>query len=110
MSMPPRDIAAVSGSNIGPPIGPSTILTPSGPATSLIDAIADAATTGMGLAWLPSWLVRERIQAGELVQVLPDQPAFLYDAYALWLQTPHLPRKVRLAVDALVDALPRLMT
>ncbi|MFM0002557.1 LysR family transcriptional regulator [Paraburkholderia dipogonis] len=75
-----------------------------------LDAIADAATTGMGLAWLPSWLVRERIQAGELVQVLPDQPAFLYDAYALWLQTPHLPRKVRLAVDALVDALPRLMT
>jgi DNA-binding transcriptional LysR family regulator len=44
------------------------------------------------------------------VQVLPDQPAFLYGAYALWLQTPHLPRKVRLAVDALVDALPRLMT
>jgi DNA-binding transcriptional LysR family regulator len=75
-----------------------------------LDAIADAAAMGLGLAWLPYWLVRERIQAGVLVQLLPDQPAFLYDAYALWLRTPHLPQKVRLAVDALVAALPALMT
>lgn len=74
-----------------------------------LDAIADAATASMGLAWLPSWLVRERIQAGALVQLLPDQPEFLYDGYALWLQTPHLPRKVRLAVDVLAAALPKFM-
>ncbi|TIU74422.1 MAG: LysR family transcriptional regulator [Mesorhizobium sp.] len=73
-------------------------------------AIADAAAAGMGLAWLPYWLVREHIQAGALVVLLPEQPGFLYDAYALWLQTPHLPLKVRLAVDALAAALPRLMT
>ncbi|QCI63063.1 LysR family transcriptional regulator [Phreatobacter stygius] len=75
-----------------------------------LDAIADVAAAGMGLAWLPSWLVRERIQAGALVVVLPDQPEFLYDGYALWPQTPHLPLKVRLAVDALAAALPRFMT
>ncbi|MEI8700282.1 LysR family transcriptional regulator [Mesorhizobium sp. M6A.T.Ca.TU.002.02.2.1] len=75
-----------------------------------LDAIADVAAAGMGLAWLPYWLVRERIQAGALVPLLPEQPGFLYDAYALWLQTPHLPLKVRLAVDALAAALPRLMT
>lgn len=75
-----------------------------------LDAIADAATIGMGLAWLPSWLVRERIQAGTLVQLMPGQPEFPYDAYALWLQTPHLPLKVRLAVDALAAALPKFMT
>ncbi|WP_118178626.1 LysR family transcriptional regulator [Paraburkholderia phosphatilytica] len=75
-----------------------------------LDAIADAATLGMGLAWLPYWLVRERIQAGALIHLLPKQPGFLYDAYALWLQTPQLPRKIRLAVDALADALPDLMT
>lgn len=73
-------------------------------------AIADAAAAGMGLAWLPYWLVRERIQAGALVPLLSDQPGFLYDAYALWLQTPQLPLKVRLAVEALAAALPRLMT
>lgn len=74
-----------------------------------LDAIADAATEGMGVAWLPYWLVRARIQAGALVQLLPNDPAFLYDAYALWLRTPHLARKVRLAVDALAAELPKRM-
>jgi DNA-binding transcriptional LysR family regulator len=75
-----------------------------------LDAIADAATSGLGLAWLPYWLVRERIQAGALVVLLPERPGFLYDAYALWLQTPHLSLKVRLAVDALAAGLPKLMS
>ncbi len=75
-----------------------------------LDAIADAAALGMGLAWLPRWLVRERMQSGALVPVLPEQPEFLYDCHALWLQTPHLPLKVRLAVDTLAAALPKLMT
>lgn len=75
-----------------------------------LDAIADAAAAGMGLAWLPYWLVRERIQAGALVELLPDEPGFLYDAYALWLETPHLPRRVRLAIDALAASLPKFMT
>lgn len=74
-----------------------------------LDAIADAAAAGLGLAWLPSWLVRDRIQAGALVPLLPDQPEFLYDGHALWLQTPHLPLKVRVAVDALASALPSFM-
>jgi DNA-binding transcriptional LysR family regulator len=75
-----------------------------------LETIADAATGGMGLAWLPCWLVRERIQSGALVRLLPEQPGFLYDSYALWLQTPHLPLKVRLAVDALAAGLPKFMT
>lgn len=74
-----------------------------------LDAIADAAVEGLGLAWLPYWLVRERIEAGALAALLPDQPRYLYDCYALWLQTPHLPLKVRLAVDALAAALPKSM-
>jgi DNA-binding transcriptional LysR family regulator len=74
-----------------------------------LDAIADAAAAGMGLAWLPRWLIRERIQAGALMPLLPDEPEFPYDCHALWLQTPHMPTKLRLAIDALVAGLPRLM-
>ncbi|WP_425463400.1 LysR family transcriptional regulator, partial [Mesorhizobium intechi] len=74
-----------------------------------LDAIADAAAEGMGLAWLPWWLVRERIEAGGLVALLPDRPHYLYDCHALWLRTPHLPLKVRLVIDALAAALPKLM-
>lgn len=75
-----------------------------------MDTIADTAVAGLGLVWLPSWLVRARLKKGELIQVLPDQPPFLYDAHALWLQTSHLPLKVRLAIDVLAAGLPRLMT
>lgn len=74
-----------------------------------LDAIADAAIDGMGLAWLPYWLVRQRIEAGRLVRLLGDHPDYLYDCNALWLQTPHLPLKVRLAVDALATGLPRIV-
>ncbi|WP_214471233.1 LysR family transcriptional regulator [Mesorhizobium sp. dw_380] len=74
-----------------------------------LDAIADAAVEGMGIAWLPWWLVRERIRAGALMTLLPEQRRYPYDCYALWLQTPHLPLKVRFAVDALAVALPKLM-
>ncbi|MER8372760.1 LysR family transcriptional regulator [Mesorhizobium sp. M1406] len=74
-----------------------------------LDAIGDAAAEGMGVAWLPYWLVRDRIQTGALVALLPDQPRYLYDCHALWPQTPHLPLKVRLAVDALAAALPKMM-
>jgi DNA-binding transcriptional LysR family regulator len=70
-----------------------------------LDAIADAAAGGMGLAWLPSWLVHERIKTGTLVHLLRDRREFLYDAYALWMQTPHLPLRVRLAIDALAAGL-----
>lgn len=74
-----------------------------------LGAIADAAALGMGLAWLPSWLVRERLNAGELVELLPDERRLPYDVHALWLQTPHLPPKIRVAIDALAAELPGLM-
>jgi DNA-binding transcriptional LysR family regulator len=75
-----------------------------------LDAIADAAAAGLGLAWLPCWLVRERIQAGALTVLLPQQPGLYYDCYALWLQTPYLLLKLRVAVDALAVGLPKFMT
>lgn len=74
-----------------------------------LDAIADAGVAGMGLAWLPSWLIGDRIRAGKLVALLPDQPPHLYGVHALWLRTPHLPFKLRLAIDALAAGLPGLM-
>ena len=74
-----------------------------------LEAIADAAMLGMGLAWLPSWLVRERLKAGELVELLPEEGRLPYDVHALWLQTPHLPPKMRVAIDALAADLPGLM-
>ncbi|MDA9395474.1 LysR family transcriptional regulator [Bradyrhizobium sp. CCBAU 45394] len=74
-----------------------------------LEAIADAAAQGMGLAWLPCWLVRERLNNGALVGLFGGQPEFLYDCHALWPRSPRMPLKVRAAVDALAAALPKLM-
>ncbi|WIW43456.1 LysR family transcriptional regulator [Bradyrhizobium sp. 62B] len=75
-----------------------------------LEAIADAAAQGMGLAWLPYWLVRERLNAGILVGLFNGQPEFLYDCHALWPRSPRMPPKLRVAVDVLAAALPKLMT
>ena len=75
-----------------------------------MEAIADAAVQGMGLAWLPYWLVRERLATGVLVGLFGGQPEFLYDCHALWPRSPRMSPKVRAAVDTLATALPKLMT
>jgi DNA-binding transcriptional LysR family regulator len=74
-----------------------------------LEAIADAATVGLGLAWLPEWLVRERLRTGALVSVLDDQPGATRESYALWPSGPHMPLRLRLAVDALVEQLPKMV-
>ncbi|HEX7987272.1 MAG TPA: LysR family transcriptional regulator [Duganella sp.] len=74
-----------------------------------LEAIADAAVAGMGLAWLPEWLVRERLRSGALVGVMDDQPGATMDCHALWPATPHMSLRLRLAVDALVEQLPALL-
>ena len=71
-----------------------------------LSAIADAAVDGLGITWLPCWLIRERVHAGKLVPVLLDPPRLIIETHALWPETPHLPLRVRLAIDALAEELP----
>jgi DNA-binding transcriptional LysR family regulator len=75
-----------------------------------LEVIADYAAAGMGLAWLPCWLVRPQVRSGALVELLTDLPRLTFDAHAVWPQTPHLPLKMRVAIDLLAARLPRLMT
>lgn len=74
-----------------------------------LEAIMDAALQGMGLAWLPCWLVRSNVRSGALVKVLPDTPGLAFDIQALWLQTPHMPLRLRVAIDALAAGLPGVL-
>jgi DNA-binding transcriptional LysR family regulator len=70
-----------------------------------VEAIADAAEAGHGLAWLPSWLIRDRVRSGALIPLLTDVPSRIFVTRALWPKTPHLPLRVRFAIDALAAAL-----
>jgi DNA-binding transcriptional LysR family regulator len=72
-------------------------------------SIADAAAEGRGLAWLTCWLARDRVASGELVRLLKDVPAMVFEAHAVWPRSPVMLPKVRLAIDTLAAGLPPLM-
>ena len=71
-----------------------------------LQAVADAAIAGVGLAWLPSWLIAYYALRGQLQAVLPsyrEQPAPIH---VIWPTAAHMPAKTRCAIDALVAATP----
>ncbi|MFJ6322817.1 MULTISPECIES: LysR family transcriptional regulator [unclassified Rhizobium] len=73
-----------------------------------LEVIADAAASGMGITWLPCWLVRDYVHSGRLAQVLPvtSRPV---NIYAVWPQVPQLPLKMRAIIDLLAARLPAVM-
>ncbi|CAA0110855.1 HTH-type transcriptional regulator DmlR [Starkeya nomas] len=88
------------------PGGPVEATPPSRLRFDDLESIAEAAEAGHGLAWLPCWLIRDRVHAGTLVPLLADLPRLVFSTHALWPASPHLPVKVRLALDALAAELP----
>jgi len=71
-----------------------------------LQAVADAAIAGAGIAWLPDWLLARYMQAGQLARVLADHRADAMPIHVLWPHARHLPAKTRCAIDALVAAMP----
>lgn len=71
-----------------------------------LEVIADAAVDEMGLAWLPYWLVRERIRRGELVEIWGERPSAVMECNVVWPAAQHLPLRSRLAIDVLASELP----
>jgi DNA-binding transcriptional LysR family regulator len=74
-----------------------------------LEVIADAAVDGMGLAWLPYWLVRDRVRSGDLVELWGDRPSATMECYAVWPVTQYLPLRSRLAIDVLATELPKCL-
>ncbi|WP_334339739.1 LysR family transcriptional regulator [Enterobacter hormaechei] len=75
-----------------------------------LQAICDAALPGHGIAWLPCWMVIKEIHQGNLVPLFKQAPDVRFDVHAVWQQTPHLPLRVRIAIDMLVKRLPAVMS
>ena len=75
-----------------------------------LQAICDAALAGHGIAWLPCWMAIKEIHQGKLVPLLKQAPDVHFDVHAVWQQTPHLPLRVRMAIDTLASRLPAAMS
>lgn len=71
-----------------------------------LQAIVDAAVAGVGLAWIPCWLMAKHARAGELEIVMGCDSVLAADIHALWPQSNYLPGKTRAAIDALVAEVP----
>ncbi|MBP8276999.1 MAG: LysR family transcriptional regulator [Propionivibrio sp.] len=74
-----------------------------------LQAIADAAIAGAGLAWLPCWLVAKHVRTGELELVLDCDHRSTTEIHAVWPHSRYLPIKTRMAIDALVAETPKLV-
>jgi len=71
-----------------------------------VEAIADAAAQGLGIAYLPCWILNPYLESGALKLVMDGRSARTSEVHALWPKNRHLPSKTRVAVDALVGELP----
>lgn len=74
-----------------------------------LEVIADAAADGMGLAWLPYWLIRDRLRRGTLVEIWGHRPTAVLECYAVWPAAQYLPLRSRLAIDTLAVELPKCL-
>jgi len=70
--------------------------------TSSGEFLRNAAVDGLGLVYLPSFVVFEEIERGTLVPLLHEHTRSNLSAYAIYPQTRHLSRRVRAFVDFLV--------
>jgi DNA-binding transcriptional LysR family regulator len=67
------------------------------------DAILQAAKLGLGIAALPTFMASDDIRAGQLVPLLTEYPMPEYGLYVVRPPGAHLPGKVRVLIDILVE-------
>jgi DNA-binding transcriptional LysR family regulator len=74
-----------------------------------LEMVTHAAVADMGIAWLPYWLIRERIQRGELIEIWGERPRAAMECNVVWPDAQHLPLRSRLAIDLLAAELPKIL-
>jgi DNA-binding transcriptional LysR family regulator len=67
------------------------------------EALLQWATAGLGIAHLPSFLVADFVESGSLVPLLHAYPAPEFGIFVVRPPGAHVPGKVRVLIDALVE-------
>ncbi len=63
-----------------------------------------AIRSGQGLGLVPQWLVRDEISGGQLISVLEDRISGHLPVHAVWSAAPIMLPRLRVAIDAIVEA------
>ncbi|NLS13288.1 LysR family transcriptional regulator [Vibrio sp. SM6] len=67
-----------------------------------LNVIRSACSEGLGITLMPDVMIKEYIEDGSLVRILPDWSANPRDIYMLYNHKDHLPEKVRLFIDHII--------
>ncbi|HCE3217873.1 TPA: LysR family transcriptional regulator [Vibrio parahaemolyticus] len=67
-----------------------------------LNVVRSACSEGLGITLMPDVMIKEYIESGELLRVLPDWSANPRDIYMLYNHKDHLPEKVRLFIDFVI--------
>ncbi|OOF79091.1 LysR substrate-binding domain-containing protein [Rodentibacter caecimuris] len=67
------------------------------------NALLQAVLSDCGIAFLPDWLIRPALEAGRLVQLLPEFTPPPEPIYVLWQKKLHLQPKVKVIVNGLSE-------
>lgn len=74
-----------------------------------LETITDATVAGMGLGWLPCWLIKQEVEARRLELIMDSDQVVGAEIHAVWPRAAQLPLKVRVAVDAMLRGIPKLL-
>ena len=67
------------------------------------ESLREAALDGNGIIYLPTFIVYQQIEQGQLVPILRDYKPWQTNAYAIYPQTRHLSQRVRVFIDFLLE-------
>ena len=68
-----------------------------------LNVVRSACSEDLGITLMPDVMIEEYIERGELVRILPDWSANPRDIYMLYNHKDHLPEKVRLFIDFVIE-------
>jgi LysR family transcriptional regulator AphB len=68
-----------------------------------LNVVRRACSAGLGITLMPDVMIKEHIDNGDLVRILPEWSANPRDIYMLYNHKDHLPEKVRLFIDFVID-------
>lgn len=77
-------------------------------AANSLRAIRSLVIGGKGIHWGPKWLYQEDLDAGDVVELLPQHPVKGFSIFAVYTARDYLPQKTRMFIDCVLEQMSAL--